>query len=146
VGEDRLVNAFAAREIYGAPAVVIDFGTAVTFDCVSRKGAYLGGLIMPGIEISLEGLYEKTALLPKIRLAKSSSAIGRTTRDSMRSGILFGFGSACDGLVAKYRKLLGAPLKVIATGGSSSIVRQYTGSIDAVDEDLTLKGIRLAVK
>ncbi len=146
VGQDRLVNAFAARELYGAPAVVIDFGTAVTFDCVSKKGEYLGGLILPGIDISLQSLYEKTALLPKIRLKTVRQVIGRTTADSMRAGILFGFGSACDGLVEKYKKLLGEPLRVIDTGGNSGLVRRYARSIKTVDEDLTLKGIRLGVK
>jgi type III pantothenate kinase len=143
VGQDRLVNAFAAKTLYGAPCVIIDFGTAVTFDCVSRKGEYLGGLIMPGIEMSLQGLYDRTALLPNVRLKASSSIIGKDTASSIRGGILFGLGAAADGLVSKYRKILGAPLKVIATGGNAALVKKYTKSIQVVDDNLTLKGLYL---
>ena len=144
VGQDRLVNALAARELYGAPAVVIDFGTAVTFDCVSREGEYLGGLILPGIELSLRSLYERTALLPRIELRPTKNIIGVSTADSMRAGILFGLGAACDGLVAQYEKILGGPLKVIATGGNSRLIKRYARSIRIVDEALTLKGIMLS--
>ncbi|MDP3804614.1 MAG: type III pantothenate kinase, partial [Candidatus Omnitrophota bacterium] len=107
VGQDRLVNAVAAKIIYGAPALVIDFGTAITFDVVSRQGAYLGGLILPGIELSLQSLYEKTALLPKVALKPTRQLIGKGTRDSIRGGILFGFGAMCDSLISKYRKMFG---------------------------------------
>ena len=141
VGQDRLVNAYGAKIIYGAPSVVIDFGTAVTFDIVSKKGEYLGGLIMPGIGISLSSLYEKTALLPRVRLKAVADIIGRDTRSSMRGGILFGFGAMCDGLVSRYKKLLGKNTKVIATGGNAKLVKRYAKSIDIVDEDLTLKGL-----
>lgn len=143
VGQDRLVNAFAARSLYGAPSVIIDFGTAITFDIVSRKGDYLGGLILPGIEISLQGLYEKTALLPSVRLKRTSHVIGRDTIDSIRGGILFGFGAMCDGLVAKYRKIFGKGTKVIATGGNAALISQYAKSIHRIDEGLTLKGLQL---
>ena len=143
VGQDRLVNAFGAKAIYGAPSVVIDFGTAVTFDIVSKKGEYLGGLIMPGIGISLSSLYEKTALLPKVRLKYTADMIGKDTRSSMRGGILFGFGAMCDGLVSRYKKLLGKGTRVIATGGNAKLVKKYTKSIDIVYENLTLKGLQL---
>lgn len=143
VGQDRLVNAYAAKTLYGKPAVVIDFGTAITFDVVSKNGGYLGGLIMPGIGISLSSLYEKTALLPKVELKHAPHIIGKSTVNSMRGGILFGFGAMCDGLISKYRIELGRPLKVIATGGSANLIRKYTASIQAIDEDLTLKGINL---
>jgi len=143
VGQDRLVNAFAAKTLYGAPAVIVDFGTAVTFDVVSKKGEYLGGLILPGIEISLRSLYEKTALLPKVELKASPYIIGKDTVGSMRGGILFGFGAMCDGLVARYRKILGKRAWVIATGGNAKLVRRYAKSIDIVDEDITLKGINI---
>lgn len=146
VGQDRLVNAFAAKTIYGTPCVIVDFGTAITFDIVSRKGEYLGGLILPGIDISLSSLYEKTALLPKVKLAQASSIIGKDTVGSMRGGILFGFGAMCDGLVAKYRKILGKDTKVIATGGNSSLIKRYTRSIETVDVNLTLKGLNLLAK
>lgn len=143
VGQDRLVNAFAATTLYGSPCVIIDFGTAITFDIVSRKGEYLGGLILPGIEISLLSLYEKTALLPKVELKKATHIIGKDTVNSMRGGILFGFGAMADGLVAKYRKILGKDVKVIATGGNAKLIKNYAKSIQIVDDDLTLKGLSM---
>jgi len=143
VGQDRLVNAYAAKILYGTPAVVIDFGTAVTFDIVSKNGDYLGGLIMPGIKLSLSSLYEKTALLPRVELKASPHIIGKSTVNSMRGGILYGFGAMCDGLTAKYRKMLGKGLKVIATGGNAGLIKRYSGSIQVVDEDLALKGLYL---
>lgn len=146
VGQDRLVNAFAAKVLYGAPAVIIDFGTAITFDIVSRRGEYLGGLILPGIELSLSSLYKNTALLPRVELESAPSIIGKDTVDSMRGGILFGFGAMCDGLVGQYRKMLGGNTKIIATGGNSRLMKRYTKSIQYVNEDLTLKGLLLIFK
>jgi type III pantothenate kinase len=143
VGQDRLVNAYAALRLYGAPAVIVDFGTAITFDIVSGKGEYLGGLILPGIEMSLTSLYKKTALLPHIELKATGSIIGRDTVNSMRGGILFGFGSMTDGLMAEYRKLLGPKTKAIMTGGNAGLIRKYARSVHAVNEDLTLDGLRL---
>jgi len=143
VGQDRLVNAYAVKTLYGAPAVVIDSGTAITFDIISKKGDYLGGLILPGIELSLSSLYEKTALLPKVELKEALSIIGRDTANSMRGGMLFGFGAMADGLVSKYRQILGKNTLVIATGGNSPLIKKYAKSIQIVDEDLTLKGLRL---
>ena len=143
MGQDRLVNAFAAKAIYGSPCVIIDFGTAITFDIVSKRGQYLGGLILPGIEISLASLYEKTALLPKVKLKDAPYIIGKDTKNSMRGGILFGFGAMCDGLVSRYRKILGKSTKVIATGGNASLMKKYAKSIQIVDEDLILKGLNL---
>lgn len=143
VGQDRLVNAYAAKVLYGAPAVIIDFGTAITFDIISKEGDYLGGLILPGIELSLCSLYKRTALLPKVELKPASSIIGKDTVNSMRGGILFGFGAMCDGLAGQYKKILGSSTKVIATGGNSSLMKRYAKSIQKVDEDLTLKGLQL---
>jgi type III pantothenate kinase len=143
VGQDRLVNAYAAKILYGSPAVVIDFGTAVTFDIVSKKGDYIGGLIMPGIGISLSSLYEKTALLPRVKLKDAPHIIGKSTVNSMRGGILFGFGAMCDGLVAKYRSILGRSLTVIATGGNAGLIKKYSDSIQILDEEITLKGLYL---
>ncbi len=143
VGQDRLVNAFAAKALYGAPAVIIDFGTAITFDIVSKKGDYRGGLILPGIEIGLSSLYNKTALLPEVYLKPAKYIIGKDTVGSMRGGILFGYGAMCDGLIAKYRKILGRNLKVIATGGNAKLIKRYAKSIRIIDEDLTLKGLLL---
>lgn len=142
VGQDRLVNAVAAKELYGVPALVIDFGTAITFDIVSKKGEYLGGLILPGIELSLSSLYYRTALLPKIRLKPTSNIIGKGTADSMRAGILFGFGAMCDGLIGDYRKIFGRRLKVITTGGSAHLIKKHARSIQIVDHDLILKGLK----
>ncbi len=143
VGQDRLVNAYAAKMLYGTPAVVIDFGTAITFDLISKNGDYLGGLILPGIELSLSGLYKGTALLPKVELKEAPSIIGRDTVNSMRGGILFGFGAMSDGLVLRYRDILGKGIKVIATGGNSRLIKKYARSIQKTDEDLTLKGLYL---
>ena len=143
VGQDRLVNAYAAKILYGAPAVVVDFGTAITFDIISAKEEYLGGLILPGIEMSLSGLHRKTALLPRVELKAVSSIIGKDTESSMRGGILFGFGAMCDGLAAQYSKMLGKDTRVIATGGNASLIKRYARSIETVDEDLTLKGLYL---
>ena len=143
VGQDRLVNAHAAKILYGAPCVIVDFGTAITFDVVSGKGEYLGGLILPGIEMSLSSLHKKTALLPKIELKAATSVIGRDTVNSMRGGILFGFGTMCDGLAARYRKILGKKTKIIATGGNASLIKRYAKFIQIVDEDLTLNGLKL---
>ena len=143
VGQDRLVNAFGALAIYGAPAVIIDFGTAITFDIISKNGSYLGGLILPGIEMGLRSLYEKTALLPRVELKPAKCIIGRDTVDSMRGGILFGYGAMCDGLISQYRALLGRSIKVIATGGNANLIKRYAKSIQIVDEDLTLKSLAL---
>lgn len=143
VGQDRLVNAYAAKSLYGYPSVIIDFGTAITFDIVSRGGQYLGGLILPGIELGLASLYNGTALLPKVELREARELIGRDTVSSMRGGILFGYAAMCDGLIAKYKVLLGRDLKVIATGGNASLIKKYSTSIKIVDEDLTLKGLNL---
>ncbi|MBN2453863.1 MAG: type III pantothenate kinase [Candidatus Omnitrophica bacterium] len=143
VGQDRLVNAFAAGRLYGSPCVVVDFGTAVTFDVVSGRGEYLGGLILPGIEMSLSGLHRMTAMLPRVELKHTSSVIGRDTVNSIRGGILFGLGAVCDGLAARYRKLLGRKTRIIATGGNAGLISRYAKSIRIVDEDLTLKGLRM---
>lgn len=143
VGSDRLVNAFAAKTLYGSPAVIVDFGTAITFDVVSVKGDYLGGLILPGIELSLKSLYDRTALLPKVELKDAPYIIGKDTVSSMRGGILFGFGAMCDGLISRYRKMIGKPIKVIATGGNAPLIKKYAKSIQIVDENLTLKGLLL---
>lgn len=146
VGQDRLVNAFGAGVIYGAPAVVIDFGTAISFDIVSKKGDYLGGLILPGIEMGLRSLYEKTALLPKVELKPASGIIGRDTVSGMRAGILFGYGAMCDGLVSAYRRMLGPRTRIIATGGNAGLIKRYAKSIRIVDEDITLKALALIAR
>lgn len=143
VGQDRLVNAYAGAALHKAPLIIIDFGTAVTFDIVSKKGDYLGGIIAPGIELSLNALSEKAALLPKIKLKKIPSILGKSTSESMSSGILYGFALMCDGLVSRLRKRFNLRFNVIATGGNAHLISRFSNSIERFDENLTLKGINL---
>jgi len=142
VGQDRLVNAYACLKHHGKPAIIVDFGTAITFDYLDKKGGYAGGLITPGIEISLDALARRTALLPKIRLKKPQLLIGKDTQDSIRSGLFYGISCQCDGVVAKIKKHYSHSTKVVATGGASSFFKQYCKCIDKVDADLTLKGLQ----
>lgn len=143
VGQDRLVNARAAYEIYKKGCIIVDFGTAVTIDAVNKRKEYLGGLITPGLEISLEALSEKTALLPKLKLAKAKNLIGKNTRDSILSGIFYGFGSLCDGVIDKFKSKLGGDLLAVATGGHSPVIAPYCKNIDIVNPNLTLQGLRI---
>ncbi len=144
VGQDRLINAFAAIKLYGYPAIVVDFGTAITFDVISEKKEYLGGMILPGLETSLRALAEKTALLPKIGLsAPPKNIIGKNTRDSMLSGVIFGFASLTDGVIKKLKQKLGKNIKVIGTGGDSKFILRHCQELSAVDINLTLKGLNL---
>ncbi len=142
VGQDRLVNAVAASELFGAPIIVVDFGTAITFDIISKRKEYLGGIIVPGIEISLEALSTKAALLPHIKLSPPKEFLGRDTVSSMRSGIFYGFGSLCDCLIERLKAKFGEQL-VIATGGHSRLIAKFCKSIDNVEPDLTLQGLRI---
>lgn len=142
VGQDRLVNAVAASELYGYPIIVVDFGTAITFDVISKRKEYLGGIIIPGIEISLEALSSKAALLPRIKLSLPKEFVGRDTVNSMKSGIFYGFGSLCDGLIKKLKTKYGKQL-VIATGGYSQLIAKFCNSIDKIKPDLTLHGLRI---
>jgi type III pantothenate kinase len=142
VGKDRLVNAYAALRLYGAPLIVVDFGTAVTFDLISRKKEYLGGMILPGLNISLEALYKRTALLPKVVLNKPVEFIGRNTKNSILSGIIYGFASLTDGLIKDIRKSIGKA-KIVATGGDSKLIKEYSSSLKIIDINLTLKGLAM---
>ncbi len=145
VGIDRLVNAFAAVRKYGTACVIVDFGTAITFDVVSKKGEYLGGVIAPGIEISLEALFQKTALLPKVRLRHPrGGVIGRDTVESIRLGCSIGIGGLCDHLTLKLKKELGPKTLVIATGGYAPFMKRYCKTINFVDPNLTIRGVWLA--
>jgi len=144
VGADRLVNAVAAFERFGTACVVVDFGTAITYDAVSAAGEYLGGIISPGAEISIDALYERAAKLPKVELAEPRSLIGKSTVDAIRSGIVFGFASQVDGIVRRLRGELGDDTPVIATGGlAHALVPHVRVTIDDVDDMLTLDGLRL---
>ncbi len=144
VGADRLVNAVAAYERVRDTCVVVDFGTAITYDAVSAAGEYLGGIITPGAEISIDALYERAAKLPKVELAEPRSLIGKSTVDAIRSGIVYGFAAQVEGIVARLRRELGDSTFVIATGGlAGALVPFIRGTIDDVDDLLTLTGLRL---
>lgn len=143
VGADRIVNAVAAYERFGSACVVVDFGTAITYDAVSEDGAYMGGVIAPGIEISIEALASRAAKLPRIELVEPEGVIGRNTAQSIQAGIVFGFAGQVDGIVRRLRGELGAGASVIATGGQASAVAPFSSEIDAVDELLTLRGLSL---
>ena len=139
VGADRLVNAVAAYERVQDTCVVVDFGTAITYDAVSAAGEYLGGIITPGAEISIEALYERAAKLPKVELAEPRSLIGKSTVDAIRSGIVFGFAGQVEGIVRRLRGELGLETHVIATGGLAGLLVPFIReTIDEVDEFLTL--------
>ncbi|MHB8571587.1 MAG: type III pantothenate kinase [Candidatus Dormibacteria bacterium] len=142
VGADRIVNTLAAFHKYGGPAIVIDFGTAITYDAVSAEGDFLGGAIAPGIGTSLEGLFSHAAKLYQVDLVAPRTAIGRNTTTNLQSGIVFGFVAQVEGMVARIRAELG-PAQVIATGGQAQLVAGQTGLIDVVDPSLTLDGLRL---
>ena len=142
VGADRIVNAVAAFEKYGKSTIVVDFGTAITFDCISAKGEYLGGAIMPGMSISLDALASRTAKLPRIDISvPPQRAIGANTVDAIKSGLLFGYGAMVDGLVKKLSAEFTDNPRVIATGGMSELIAAYTESIQVVDPLLTLTGL-----
>jgi type III pantothenate kinase len=142
IGPDRLVNAVAGHERAGGACVIVDFGTAVTHDVVSEAGEYLGGLIFPGVEISLEALSERAAALPKIDLTAPRSLIGKTTVDAIRSGVVYGYAGLVDGIVDRLHAELG-DFMTLATGGLADVVVPYSRTIDEVDGLLTLKGLRL---
>jgi type III pantothenate kinase len=144
VGADRLVNAVAAFERVKDTCVVVDFGTAITYDAVSAAGEYLGGIITPGAEISIDALYERAAKLPKVELAEPRGLIGKSTVDAIRSGIVFGFAGQVEGIVRRLRSELGPTTHVIATGGlAGTLVPFIRETIDEVDDLLTLIGLRL---
>lgn len=147
VGQDRLVGAYAALRCYGAPAVIIDFGTAITFDVVSKRGEYLGGIIVPGIRLSAESLFNKTALLPKIGIKRPVSLIGRDTEGSILSGLFYGYGALSTGLINRIARMFKGKVKVIITGGHIPLVKDYIQhKIDAADPDLVFKGIDLVFR
>ena len=141
VGADRIANAVGAARTYGGPAVVVDFGTATTFDAISKEGDYLGGAIAPGIGIASEALFAHAAKLPRIDLVRPKSVIGRNTVTAMQSGIIFGYVGLVDGLVERIKRELGGDAEVIATGGLADIIARESATITVVDHDLTLTGL-----
>lgn len=143
VGADRIVNAIAAIEKYGGPLVVVDFGTATTFDCVDAGGNYLGGAIVPGIGISTEALYQRASKLPRIELEKPKKVIGRNTVHAMQAGIIFGYAGQVDGIVERIGREMDGDITVIATGGLAELIASESKSIQEVDPLLTLEGLRI---
>jgi type III pantothenate kinase len=143
VGADRIVNGVAAFAAYGGPVIVVDFGTATTFDVITRRGEYAGGVICPGIGISADALFQRAARLPRVDVRHPGRVVGRSTVASMQSGLYFGYASMCEGLIARIRAELGEPGRVVATGGLAETLAGDIPSIEAVDPVLTLTGLRL---
>jgi type III pantothenate kinase len=143
VGADRIVNAVAAKERYGAPVIVVDFGTSTNFDVVSPEGEYVGGVIAPGIEISMDALFARAARLVKVDYTPPLTVIGKTTVGSLQSGLVYGFAGQVDGIVGRIREELGAEAPAVATGGLADLVAPHARTIERVDPFLTLEGLRL---
>ncbi|HOC18121.1 MAG TPA: type III pantothenate kinase [Vicinamibacterales bacterium] len=149
VGADRIVNGVAAFERHGTAdgrpraLVVVDFGTATTFDAITSRGEYLGGVICPGVTISADALFERAARLPRVDVRKPAAVIGRTTVGSMQSGLFYGYVGLVEGIVERMKRELGAPAGCVATGGLAEMIAPETPAIEAVDRDLTLHGLRI---
>jgi type III pantothenate kinase len=143
VGADRIVNAVAAYEKWPQGLIIVDFGTATTFDAVTPKGEYLGGAISPGIAISMEALFHRASKLPRVAFEKPTQVVGRNTVASMQSGLVYGYVGLVDGICARMKAELGFPAKVIATGGLAPLIGHVSKEIEVVDDQLTLDGLRL---
>jgi type III pantothenate kinase len=144
VGADRIANSVAALERYGAPCIVVDFGTSTNFDVVSAEGEYVGGVLAPGVEISMEALYARAARLFGVELTEPPSVIGKTTAAGLQSGLVYGFAGQVDGIAERIRNELDAPeAPVVATGGLAELIAPHAKTIGRVDPDLTLEGLRL---
>jgi type III pantothenate kinase len=143
VGADRIVNAVAAREAYGAPVIVVDFGTATTFDCVDASGAYAGGVIAPGYQISAEALFTRTSKLPRVQVERPKRVVGTNTVHSMQSGLFWGYVGLVDGIATRCKAELGGEVPCVATGGLANLISGDSQEIDRVDDFLTLRGLRI---
>ncbi|MEJ2640515.1 MAG: type III pantothenate kinase [Desulfosarcinaceae bacterium] len=144
VGADRIVNAVGAHRKHGRSMVIIDFGTATTFDAISAKGEYLGGAISPGIMIAAEALFMKASKLPRVEIFKApAGVIGKSTIEALKSGIIFGYAALVDGMVARMKAEMGGDPMVIATGGLATLMGEVSACIDAIEPDLTLEGLRI---
>ncbi len=143
VGADRIADAVAAYHKYGAPLIVVDFGTATTFDCISAAGEYLGGAIVPGIEVSQDALFAKAALLSKVTLEPPKRIPGKNTAECLQIGIFYGYAAQVDGIVSKLKQHLTGDIKVIATGGLAQMICDYSSTIEACDPLLTLEGLKI---
>lgn len=143
MGADRIANAVAAYSLYGGPVIVVDFGTATTFCAISGEGEYLGGAIAPGINTATDALFQRAAKLPRIELVKPPGVIGKNTVASMQAGIIFGFAGQVDAIVRRMKEELPGVKKVVATGGLADLIAQESETIDTVNHELTLEGLRL---
>ena len=144
VGPDRIANAVAARERYGAPAIVVDFGTSTNFDVVSAAGEYVGGVLAPGIEVSMDALFQRAARLVKVDFVAPETAIGKTTESALRAGLVYGFAGQVDGIVERIRTELGdAAAPVVATGGLAELIAPHSRTVETIDPFLTLEGLRV---
>ena len=143
VGADRIVDAVAAIERYGAPCIVVDFGTATTFDAINSKGEYLGGVITPGITISSDALFQRAAKLPRVEIKKPAKVIGDSTVGSIQSGLYYGYAGLVDGILRRMIAELGENTKVVATGGLAPLISRASELIETVDDNLTLEGLRI---
>jgi type III pantothenate kinase len=143
IGPDRLMNAVAAKERYGAPCIVVDFGTSTNFDVVSAEGEYVGGVLAPGIEVSMEALFRRAARLIKVDYVEPPAAIGKTTATALQSGVVYGFAGQVDGIVAAIREELGVEAQVVATGGLATLIAPHSKTISEIDPMLTLDGLRI---
>jgi type III pantothenate kinase len=143
VGADRIVNSLAAFELLGGPVIAVDFGTATTFDCVSKDGEYLGGAIFPGIHSSMTALFDRASMLHQVEIVRPRSVIGKTTTEALQSGLLYGFAGVIDSMVTRIRGELGTEARVVATGGLASRVAAECSVIDRVEPFLTLEGVRM---
>jgi type III pantothenate kinase len=143
VGADRLLNTLAGVARFGGPLIIVDFGTATTFDVIDTDGAYLGGVIAPGINLSLEALHHAAAQLPRIGIGRPQAVIGRSTVPAMQSGIYWGYVGLIEGMVARIKNEFGGPMKVVATGGLAPLLAEGTLVIEHIDPDLTLEGLRM---
>jgi type III pantothenate kinase len=143
VGPDRVMNAVAAKERYGAPAIVVDFGTSTNFDVVSAAGDYVGGVLAPGVEVSMDALFARAARLVKVDYVEPPAVIGKTTATALQSGLVYGFAGQVDGIVDAIRGELGADAKAIATGGLAELIAPHSRTISTVDPFLTLDGLRI---
>lgn len=147
VGADRIVNAFAAREYLGSPVVIVDMGTATTFDIVGHDGAYEGGLIAPGLNISAQALFSRAAMLPSIQIKHPKQLIGKNTHDAMLAGIVYGYAGLIEGIICRIKEeLMVEKLNVVATGGLASLIAEDTPSVNRIFHDLTLQGLRLIAR
>jgi type III pantothenate kinase len=143
VGPDRIANAVAALERYGAPAIVVDFGTSTNFDVVSPEGEYVGGVLAPGIEVSMEALFSRAARLFKVDFVEPETVIAKNTASSLQSGLVYGFAGQVDGIVERIREELGADAQTVATGGLADLIVPHAKTLETIDPFLTLEGVRL---